>query len=56
VQVPTQPDGDIWLRFASIQSTQNRYVSARDILQGKVDADRIRNKLVLVGLTGSRPD
>jgi adenylate cyclase len=41
------------LRFASIQSTQNRYVSARDILQGKVDADRIRNKLVLVGLTGS---
>jgi adenylate cyclase len=53
VQVPTQPDGDIWLHFASIQSTQNRYVSARDILQGKVDADRIRNKLVLVGLTGS---
>jgi adenylate cyclase len=28
-------------------------VSALDILQGKVDADRIRNKLVLVGLTGS---
>ncbi len=53
VQVPTQPDGDIWLHFASIRSTQNRYVSARDILQGKVDADRIRNKLVLVGLTGS---
>jgi adenylate cyclase len=53
VQVPTQPDGDIWLHFASIQSTQNRYVSARDILQGKVDANRIRNKLVLVGLTGS---
>jgi CHASE2 domain-containing sensor protein len=53
VQVPTQPDGDIWLHFASIQSTQNRYVSARDILQGKVDPDRIRNKLVLVGLTGS---
>jgi len=53
VQVPTQPDGDIWLHFASIQSTQSRYVSARDILEGKVDADRIRNKLVLVGLTGS---
>jgi adenylate cyclase len=53
VQVPTQPDGEIWLHFASIQSTQNRYVSARDVLQGKVDADRIRNKLVLVGLTGS---
>jgi len=53
VQVPTQSDGEIWLHFAPIQSTQNRYVSARDILQGKVDASRIRNKLVLVGLTGS---
>ncbi|MGH8782455.1 CHASE2 domain-containing protein [Paraburkholderia sp.] len=53
VQVPTQPDGDMWLHFASIRSTQNRYVSANDILQGKVDADRIRNKLVLVGLTGT---
>jgi len=53
VQVPTQPDGDIWLHFASIQSTQSRYVSALDILQGKVDANRIRNKLVLVGLTGT---
>jgi adenylate cyclase len=53
VQVPTQPDGEIWLHFASIHSTQNRYVSARDVLQGKVDADRIRNKLVLVGLTGT---
>jgi adenylate cyclase len=53
VQVPTQSDGDIWLHFASIQSTQDRYVSARDVLQGKVGADRFRNKLVLIGLTGS---
>ncbi|CAG4904946.1 CHASE2 domain-containing protein [Paraburkholderia gardini] len=53
VQVPTQPGGDIWLHFASIRSTLNRYVSARDILKGTVDPQRIRNKLVLVGLTGS---
>lgn len=53
VRVPTQPGGDIWLHFASIRSTLSRYVSARDILQGKVDADRIRDKLVLVGLTGA---
>ncbi|MFC0692835.1 CHASE2 domain-containing protein [Paraburkholderia humisilvae] len=53
VQVPTQPNGEIWLHFASIRSTQSRYVSARDVLQGKVDPDRIRNKLVLVGLTGT---
>lgn len=52
-QVPTQHDGEIWLHFASIRSTRNRYVSALDILQGKVDVDRFRNKLVLIGLTGS---
>jgi adenylate cyclase len=53
VRVPTQPGGDIWLHFASIQATQQRYVSARDVLQGKVDAARFRNKLVLIGLTGT---
>ncbi len=53
VRVPTQPDGDIWLHFASIQATRARYVSASDVLQGKVDPARIRNKLVLVGLTGT---
>ncbi|WP_321908573.1 CHASE2 domain-containing protein [Paraburkholderia sp. J11-2] len=53
VRVPTQPDGDIWLHFASIARTQQRYVSARDVLQGKIDANRIRNKLILVGLTGT---
>ncbi|MBP0590527.1 CHASE2 domain-containing protein [Paraburkholderia sp. LEh10] len=53
VRVPTQPDGDVWLHFASIQATQHRYVSALDVLRGKADADRFRNKLVLVGLTGT---
>ncbi|MEW9583475.1 CHASE2 domain-containing protein [Paraburkholderia sp. DGU8] len=53
VQVPTQPGGDIWLHFASIRSTLERYVSARELLQGKVDPERIRDKLVLVGLTGA---
>ncbi|WP_321945885.1 CHASE2 domain-containing protein [Paraburkholderia sp. J10-1] len=53
VRVPTQPDGDIWLHFASIARTQQRYVSARDVLQGKIEASRIHNKLILVGLTGT---
>ncbi|WP_233828837.1 CHASE2 domain-containing protein [Paraburkholderia sp. ZP32-5] len=53
VRVPTQPNGDIWLYFASIRATEQRYVSARDVLQGKVDAKRFHNKLVLVGLTGT---
>jgi adenylate cyclase len=53
VRVPTQPDGDIWLYFASIRETGQRYVSARDVLQGKIDPERFHNKLVLVGLTGT---
>jgi adenylate cyclase len=53
VLVPTQPEGDIWLHFASIRSTLSRYVSARDILQGSADPQRFRDKLVLVGLTGA---
>jgi adenylate cyclase len=53
VEVPTQPGGDIWLHFASIRSTLARYVSARDVLQGKVDPQHFRDKLVLVGLTGA---
>jgi adenylate cyclase len=53
VQVPTQPNGEIWLHFASIRATQNRYVSAVDVMQHKAGADRMRNKLVLVGLTGT---
>jgi adenylate cyclase len=53
VRIPTQSDGEIWLRYASIQATQQRYVSARDVLQGKVDPARFRNKLILVGLTGT---
>ncbi|RKP55834.1 CHASE2 domain-containing protein [Pararobbsia silviterrae] len=53
VRVPTQSDGAFRLHYASIQSTQDRYVSARDIIDGKTDADRLHNKLVLVGLTGA---
>jgi CHASE2 domain-containing sensor protein len=53
VKVPVQPGGDIWLHFAHGESTIARYVSALDILQGKVDPERIEGKLVLIGLTGA---
>jgi adenylate cyclase len=53
VRVLTQPDGDIWMYSASIQATQQRYVSVSHVLEGKIDATRFRNKLVLVGLTGT---
>lgn len=48
--VPTQPNGEIWLHFGP--ALEDRYVSAADVLAGRVPADRVEGKLVLVGLTG----
>jgi CHASE2 domain-containing sensor protein/HD-GYP domain-containing protein (c-di-GMP phosphodiesterase class II) len=53
LSVPTQASGDIWLHFAKQSSGLNRYVSAQDVLQGKVDKDLLEGKLVLIGLTGA---
>ncbi len=48
--VPTQENGEVWLHFA--EAAADRYVSAADVLAGKVPAERFENKLVLVGITG----
>lgn len=53
LNVPTQPGGEIWLHFASIDDTRHRYVSASAVLDGSVDPDMLGSKLVLLGLTGS---
>jgi HD-GYP domain-containing protein (c-di-GMP phosphodiesterase class II)/CHASE2 domain-containing sensor protein len=51
--VPTQGHGDVWLHSAEIASGAPRYVSARDVLEGRVDPTLLRSKLVLIGLTGA---
>lgn len=48
--IPTQNNGEVWLHFA--KSGGGRYISAADVLSGKISAERFENKLVLVGLTG----
>jgi adenylate cyclase len=53
LEVPTQSAGDIWLHFASIESTAGRYVSAADVMDGSIDPGLLAGKLVLLGLTGS---
>lgn len=52
IQVPTQRNGEVWLHFAHIEDTMARYVSAKDVLDEKVDPARLKDKIVLVGLTG----
>ena len=51
--VPTQAHGEIWLHFAKAKSTSDRYVSALDIMNGKADPERFKDKLILLGLTGA---
>ncbi len=51
--VPTQAGGDIWLHFASeAQAESTRNISAVELLEGKVSAEALAGKLVLIGLTG----
>ncbi|MFJ7439497.1 CHASE2 domain-containing protein [Methylorubrum thiocyanatum] len=45
--VPTDPRGQIWVRFSP--HDPGLYVSAKDLLNGTVPPDRLREKIVLVG-------
>lgn len=47
--VPTQPDGSVWIRYT--RSDRERFVSAADVLAGRVAPARFTRRLVLVGVT-----
>jgi|HubBroStandDraft_4_1064222.scaffolds.fasta_scaffold43205_2 adenylate cyclase len=47
LDVPTDARGQIFVHFN--KSDRARYVSAKDVLQGKLSRDRLRGKLVLIG-------
>src|SRR3984957_9027002 len=47
LQVPTDRNGQFWVHFN--KHDPSRYVSAKDVLQGNVPADRLRGRLVLIG-------
>ena len=48
--VPVQRDGSMWLRYSPHDPA--RLVSGADVLAGMVEPDLLRDKLVLVGVTG----
>jgi len=50
VAVPVDKDGRAWVRYG--RHDPDRFVSAVDVLEGRVDPARINSKLVVVGLTG----
>ncbi len=47
LEVPTDRNGQFWVHFN--KSNPARYVSAKDILLGRVPPDRLRGRLVLIG-------
>ncbi len=51
LQVPTDRNGQLWVHFNKHDPA--RYVSAKDVLQGRVPADRLRGRLVLIGTSAT---
>jgi adenylate cyclase len=50
-EMPTDRHGQLWIQFAP--SDRARYVSAVDLLEGRVPADRIARRLVLIGTSAA---
>lgn len=50
VRIPTQANGETWVYFSKF--LPERYISAADVLAGRVPPEMIERKLVLIGLTG----
>jgi CHASE2 domain-containing sensor protein len=53
LSVDTQPSGDIWMYFARRGEATSRQVSAADVMRGTFDPALLKDKLILVGLTGT---
>jgi adenylate cyclase len=45
--IPTDRNGQLWIHFSPHDNA--RYVSASDLLEGRVPADRVARRLVLIG-------
>jgi adenylate cyclase len=51
LEIPTDRNGQLWIHFAP--HDQARYVSAVDVIKGRVDPDRFAQRLVLVGTSAA---
>ena len=50
VFIATNADGTVWMHFGP--HDEDRFVSAADVLQGRVDPEQMRGKIALIGATG----
>ena len=49
LRVPTEPDGTIWVHYG--RHDENRFISAADVLAGKVAPVNFARKVVMIGVT-----
>src|SRR5262249_16979072 len=49
--VPTERDGRVWLHYS--RHDQRRFVSAADVLAGRVDPELLKDRFVLLGVTAA---
>ena len=47
LELPTDANGQMWVNYT--RHDASRYVSAKDVIEGKVPADRFTGRLVLIG-------
>ncbi len=50
LRIPTEADGSVWVHFS--RSDPRRYVSALDVIGGRVKPEVLHKAIVLVGVTG----
>jgi serine phosphatase RsbU (regulator of sigma subunit) len=50
LRVPTLPDGAVWVNFSA--PAMERYISALDVMRGRIDASVLQDKIVIVAMTG----
>lgn len=50
LRVPTLPDGAVWVNFSA--PAPDRYVSALDVMRGRIDPAALQDKIVIVAMTG----
>lgn len=51
IEIPTDGKGRVWIHFSS--SNRDRYISALDLLEGRVQAGKIAGKMVLIGTSAA---
>src|SRR5215470_127242 len=49
--VPTERDGRVWLHYS--RREPGRFVSAAEVLAGRIDPERLKDRFVLVGVTAA---